>query len=63
MAVCRPSTSISFALDSGFCKTHRQKSALSDPMDADFDYAMEFKSLDLDTVRQDLLELMTDSQP
>jgi catalase-peroxidase len=41
----------------------RQNSELSDPMDADFDYAREFNSLDLDAVRQDLLELMTDSQP
>ena len=41
----------------------RQNSAFSDPMDADFNYAEEFKTLDLDAVRRDLLELMTDSQP
>jgi len=40
---------------------HRH-SALSDPMDKDFDYAKEFKSLDLKAVKQDLLALMTDSQ-
>jgi catalase-peroxidase len=34
----------------------------SDPMDKDFDYAREFKSLDLKAVEKDLLALMTDSQ-
>lgn len=40
----------------------RQHSALSDPMDKDFDYAEEFKSLDLEAVKRDLHALMTDSQ-
>jgi len=40
---------------------HRN-SSLSDPMGKDFDYAKEFKSLDLDAVIQDLHALMTDSQ-
>lgn len=40
---------------------HRN-SNLSDPMDAGFDYAKEFKSLDLDAVMADLKKLMTDSQ-
>ena len=40
----------------------RQNSALSDPMDPDFDYAEEFKSLDLEAVKKDLTALMTDSQ-
>ena len=40
---------------------HR-KSALSDPMDDGFDYATEFKSLDLNAVIKDLHALMTDSQ-
>ncbi|MFP3599406.1 catalase/peroxidase HPI [Chryseobacterium sp. SIMBA_029] len=40
----------------------RQHSALSDPMDKDFDYAEEFKSLDLEAVKRDLHTLMTDSQ-
>ncbi len=40
----------------------RQNSALADPMDKDFDYAAEFKSLDLNAVVQDLHALMTDSQ-
>jgi len=40
----------------------RQHSALSDPMDEDFDYAAEFKSLDLSALKRDLTALMTDSQ-
>ncbi|WP_424494658.1 catalase/peroxidase HPI [Salinimicrobium sp. GXAS 041] len=40
----------------------RQHSNLSDPMDEGFDYAEEFKSLDLAAVKKDLHELMTDSQ-
>jgi catalase-peroxidase len=40
---------------------HRQ-SGLSDPMGEGFDYAAEFKSLDLDAVIKDLHALMTDSQ-
>lgn len=39
-----------------------QNTAESSPMDADFDYAEAFKSLDLDAVKKDLHELMTDSQ-
>jgi len=40
----------------------RQHSALSNPMDKDFNYAKEFKSLDLNAVKQDLFELMINSQ-
>jgi len=40
----------------------RQRSSLSDPMGKDFDYAKEFKSLDLKAVKKDLTALMTDSQ-
>jgi len=40
---------------------HRN-STLSDPMGENFDYAEEFKSLDLNAVIQDLHALMTDSQ-
>ncbi len=39
-----------------------QHSALSDPMGEAFDYAEEFKSLDLDALIKDLHALMTDSQ-
>jgi catalase-peroxidase len=40
---------------------HRN-SELSDPMGKDFDYAKEFKTLDLNAVIKDLHALMTDSQ-
>src|SRR5512139_2207367 len=40
----------------------RQHSNLSNPMASDFDYVKEFKSLDLNAVKQDLYKLMTDSQ-
>ncbi len=43
-------------------KPLHQNSSLSNPMDADFDYAKEFKSLDLAAVQKDLRALMTDSQ-
>ena len=39
-----------------------QNSALSDPMGKEFNYAEEFKTLDLDAVIKDLHALMTDSQ-
>ncbi|MGO9539335.1 MAG: catalase-peroxidase, partial [Terriglobales bacterium] len=43
-------------------KVLHQHSALSDPMDKKFNYAKEFKSLDLNAVIKDLNTLMTDSQ-
>ena len=39
-----------------------QHSALSNPMGSDFEYAKEFKTLDLNAVVKDLHALMTDSQ-
>jgi catalase-peroxidase len=39
-----------------------QHSNLSHPLGEDFDYAEAFKSLDLEALRQDLVELMTASQ-
>jgi catalase-peroxidase len=39
-----------------------QHSPLSDPMGEEFDYAKEFKSLDLNAVVKDLQAVMTDSQ-
>jgi catalase-peroxidase len=39
-----------------------QHSCKSNPMGKDFNYAKEFKSLDLAAVKQDLAKLMTDSQ-
>ncbi len=43
-------------------KVLHQHSSLSDPMDKDFNYREEFKSLDLNAVIKDLHALMTDSQ-
>ncbi len=43
-------------------KMLHQHSSLSDPMDQGFNYAEEFKSLDLAAVKKDLRALMTDSQ-
>ncbi|MFT3738588.1 MAG: catalase/peroxidase HPI [Breznakibacter sp.] len=40
----------------------RQNSSLSNPMGNDFNYAEEFKSLDLGAVKKDLHKLMTNSQ-
>jgi len=40
----------------------RQHSSLSNPMDEKFNYAEEFKSLDLAAVKKDIFELMTNSQ-
>jgi catalase-peroxidase len=39
-----------------------QNSSLSDPMDEEFNYAKEFKKLDLKAIKKDLTALMTDSQ-
>jgi catalase-peroxidase len=43
-------------------KVLQQQSPAADPMGAAFDYAKEFKSLDLDALIKDLHALMTDSQ-
>ncbi len=43
-------------------KILHQNSSLADPMGEKFDYAAEFRTLDLEAVRQDLYALMTDSQ-
>ncbi len=40
----------------------RQHSSFSNPMGDDFNYAEEFKKLDLKAVKKDLYDLMTDSQ-
>jgi catalase-peroxidase len=40
----------------------RQHSTLSNPMDKGFNYAEEFKKLDLKAVKKDIFELMTTSQ-
>ncbi|CAN5257834.1 catalase/peroxidase HPI [soil metagenome] len=43
-------------------KILRQHSSMSDPMSKDFNYAAEFKTLDLDAVKQDIFNVMTNSQ-
>ena len=43
-------------------KILRQHSSKSNPMGEDFNYAEEFKKLDLNALKQDLFTLMTDSQ-
>ena len=40
----------------------RQHSALSNPMGDDFDYAKEFNTIDLPTLKQEIVTLMTTSQ-
>jgi catalase-peroxidase len=40
----------------------RQHSSLSDPMDPGFNYAEEFKSLDFAALKQEIYDLMTNSQ-
>lgn len=40
----------------------RQNSSLSNPMGEEFNYAEEFKTLDLAAVKQDIFDLMTNSQ-
>ncbi|PPK87389.1 catalase-peroxidase [Neolewinella xylanilytica] len=47
------------ALNLSILRQHNEK---SDPMGKDFDYAKEFESLDLEALKQDLRDLMTDSQ-
>lgn len=43
-------------------KILHQNSNLSNPMGADFNYAEEFKKLDIEALKKDLYALMTDSQ-
>jgi catalase-peroxidase len=42
--------------------TLRQGSTLSNPLDREFNYAAEFKKLDMESLKKDLHALMTDSQ-
>ncbi len=43
-------------------KLLQQDSPLADPMDADFDYAAEFATIDLNELKADIETVMTDSQ-
>jgi len=56
------STNASWWPDQLNLKILHQHSALSNPMGEAFNYAEEFKTLDLDAVVNDLHALMTDSQ-
>jgi len=40
----------------------RQNAVKSNPMDSAFDYAKEFKSIDYDALKKDMMDLMTNSQ-
>src|SRR5471030_2938944 len=68
MAGCRRNTVAGAPTNAGWwpdqlnLKILHQNSPLSDPMGKAFNYAEEFKSLDLNAVIQDLHALMTDSQ-
>src|SRR5450631_2238066 len=44
-------------------KILRKHSAAANPMDADFDYAAAFKTVDLDALRADIEQVMRTSQP
>ncbi len=44
-------------------KPLHQNSEKADPLDPDFDYAEALKSLDVEALRKDLHDVMTDSQP
>lgn len=43
-------------------KILRKNAPASDPMEPDFDYATEFETLDLNEVRRDITEILTNSQ-
>ena len=61
-AVSGARTNASWWPDQLNLKMLHQQSPLSNPMGGTFDYAEEFKTLDLDAVVKDLHALMTDSQ-
>ena len=60
--IARGTTNASWWPEQLNLKVLHQQSSLSNPMDPDFNYTEEFKTLDLDAVVQDLHALMTDSQ-
>jgi len=61
-ALAKAQTNAAWWPDQLNLKMLHQQSSLSNPMGEAFDYAEEFKSLDLDAVVKDLHALMTDSQ-
>ncbi|HTY56688.1 MAG TPA: catalase/peroxidase HPI [Candidatus Binataceae bacterium] len=62
MGAHRPYTNLDWWPNQVDLEPLHRNSTLSNPMDKDFDYAKEFKSLDLNAVIRDLHALMTDSQ-
>ncbi len=61
-AAHRPRTNHDWWPDQLDLSVLHRRSPLSDPMGTDFDYAKEFATLDVQELRRDLIELMTDSQ-
>jgi catalase-peroxidase len=61
-AASRPRTNIDWFPNLLDLSALHRPSKLSDPMGEDFNYAREFKSLDLKAVKEDLYKLMTTSQ-
>jgi catalase-peroxidase len=61
-AAHRPRTNYDWWPDQLDLSVLHRRSLLSDPMGPDFDYAKEFATLDVQELRRDLTELMTDSQ-
>ena len=59
----RPMTNRDWWPDHVDLRVLHQNPPAGDPMGEDFDYAEEFKKLDLGAVKKDLSKLMTDSQP
>jgi catalase-peroxidase len=58
----RPRTNRDWWPDQLDLRALHQHSPLSNPLDEDYDYAEEFKTLDLEALKRDLVELMTSSQ-
>jgi catalase-peroxidase len=61
-AIAKPTTNSDWWPNQLKLELLQQHSSKTDPMGKDFDYAKEFKSLDLAAVKKDLAALMTDSQ-
>ena len=61
-APARPRTNKDWWPDQLDLSVLHEHSPLSDPMGADFNYAEEFKTLDLDALKRDLNDVMTTSQ-
>ena len=59
----RPRTNRDWWPDQMDLQVLHQHSPRANPMGEDFDYAEEFKSLDVEALKQDVFEVMTTSQP